>query len=186
MEKYRARKLLRGLLSFPAHVQMHYVLATDCIWNLSFRNSLILEKVYLCGWGWKKRWREDAGRRHLDALWNQTASLGFTVTRADLETEHLIRAQGASKSPELAPKRSQVCPAENTGQFCMFTLDDWFHAHLFFRCISWPLVFPSTPTNIYQATPLSGHCFRQWGTKDKLHCTQRACIPVEGNGQWIK
>jgi hypothetical protein len=50
MEKYRARKLLRGLLSFPVHMEVHYVLATVLDQNLSFRNSLscVLEKGENC------------------------------------------------------------------------------------------------------------------------------------------
>lgn len=58
MEKYRARKLLRGLLSFPVHMEIHYVLATVLDQNLRFRNSLscVLGEgegcvVYLCAVG---------------------------------------------------------------------------------------------------------------------------------------
>lgn len=38
MEKYRARKLLRGLLSLPVHLETHRATVLDP--NLSFGNSL--------------------------------------------------------------------------------------------------------------------------------------------------
>lgn len=60
--KIWGRKLLRGLLSFPVHMEIHYVLATVLDQNLRFRNSLscVLGKgegcvVYLCArWGWRR------------------------------------------------------------------------------------------------------------------------------------
>lgn len=90
MEKYRARKLLRGLLSFPVHMEMHCVLATVLDQNLSFRNSLscVLGKgdgcvVYLCVVGMGGG--EDVRGSHLDALWNHISSLASqTVTRTEL------------------------------------------------------------------------------------------------------
>lgn len=61
MEKYRARKLLRGLQSFPVPIQKHGVSATVLDLNLSFRNSLscVLGKgegcvVHCVWWGWKR------------------------------------------------------------------------------------------------------------------------------------
>lgn len=156
MEKYRSRKLLRGLLSFPVHMRMHYVLATVWDQNLSFRNSLscVLGKgegcmVYLCVLGveglerecWEEPFRCSL---ELDCFFgphnyqNWAGSLSSWSGLRELV------------SPELAPKRSRVYSLDNTGQFCMFTLDGWFCAHLFFRCTSWDLALPST--NIYQST----------------------------------
>lgn len=78
MEKYRARKLLRGLLSFPVHMERHYVLATVLDQNLSFRNSLycVLGKgegcvvyLYVVGWRRRRRWGgcwEEPFRRSLE------------------------------------------------------------------------------------------------------------------------
>lgn len=45
MEKYRARKLLRGLLSFPVPIQKHCVSATVLDPNLKF-----LKEPELCPW----------------------------------------------------------------------------------------------------------------------------------------
>lgn len=96
MEKYGARKLLRGLLSFPVHMEILYVLlfwirisVLEIAWVVSLERERAVWYIcvwYICvRWGWRRgRW-ENMGRSYLDVPWSQIASLALhTVTRTEL------------------------------------------------------------------------------------------------------
>ena len=141
MEKYGARKLLRGLLSFPVHMEIHYVLATALDQNLSFRNSLscVLGKgegcvVYLCAVGMEEGEVGEHGEELCRCSLEPDCFLGLTqLPELSWDSEQLTWAEGTSKSPEIAPKWSQAGPPNTTGQLCVVMLDGWLQVHLFFR-----------------------------------------------------
>lgn len=193
MEKYRARKLLRGLLSLPVHVEMHYVLATVLDLNLSFTNSLscVLGKwegcvVYLCVMKEGEQRKVLAGGIYMPLEPNCFLGPHRQLPERSWETGQLIWAEGTCKSSRLWGRAKSACWQQKP---VLHVHTRWLIASLLIFLARGLSLFHST--NVYPATTYPcRHCFRHWGicqeTKDKHLYASGDCILAEGNGHWIK